>query len=45
VVGRLQRDFESDLNASDTITREAWDRRPRLEKLFGPIGWLLERQQ
>jgi cardiolipin synthase len=45
VVVRLQRDFESDLNASDAITREAWDRRPRLEKLFGPIGWLLERQQ
>ena len=45
VVVRLQRDFESDLNASDEITSEVWNRRPRLEKLFGPIGWLLERQQ
>jgi cardiolipin synthase len=42
---RLRRDFEADLAASDEITIEDWRRRPLLEKLFWPIGWILERQQ
>lgn len=45
VTERLRRDFESDLAASDEITVDVWRRRPRLEKLAGPVCWLLERQQ
>lgn len=45
VVARLQRDFEADLAASDAITSERWQGRPALEKLAGPVCWLLERQQ
>ena len=33
VTGRLRRDFESDLAASDQITLHAWHKRPLLEKL------------
>ena len=45
IVVRLNRDFESDLAASDEITSEAWNRRSWLEKLAGPVCWILERQQ
>jgi cardiolipin synthase len=45
VHARLQRDFESDLAASDLITPHNWHARPWLEKLVGPFGWILERQQ
>jgi cardiolipin synthase len=45
VAGRLRRDFESDLAASDEITLEDWGRRPALEKLIEPVCWILERQQ
>ena len=45
VTGRLRRDFESDLAASDEITLEQWGRRPVLEKLVEPVCWILERQQ
>ena len=45
VTARLRRDFESDLAASDEITLDAWTRRPLLEKLAGPVCWILERQQ
>ncbi len=45
VVVRLSRDFESDLAASDEVTTGVWNRRSRLEKLAGPVCWLLERQQ
>ena len=45
VTGRLRRDFESDLAASDEITLEQWGRRPALEKLVEPVCWILERQQ
>lgn len=45
IVARLDRDFEADRAASDEITPDAWRRRPRIEKLVGPICWLLERQQ
>jgi cardiolipin synthase len=44
VAGRLRRDFESDLAASDEITLEQWGRRPALEKLVEPVCWILERQ-
>jgi cardiolipin synthase len=45
VAARFRRDFDADLAASDEVSRERWQRRPRLEKLAGPICWLLERQQ
>lgn len=45
VTARLRRDFEADLAASDEITSDGWRRRGRLEKLAGPVCWLLERQQ
>ena len=45
VAGRLRRDFESDLAASDEITLEQWLRRPAFEKLVEPVCWILERQQ
>ena len=45
VASRLLRDFEADLAASDEITLATWTGRPVLEKLVGPICWILERQQ
>jgi cardiolipin synthase len=45
VTSRLERDFEADLAASTEITRDAWSSRPLLEKLVGPVCWILERQQ
>lgn len=42
---RLRRDFESDLAASDRIDLEHWRSRHWLERLVGPFGWILERQQ
>lgn len=45
VTARLRQDFESDLMASDAITRDGWYSRPALEKVLGPICWILERQQ
>jgi cardiolipin synthase len=45
VTARLRRDFEADLAASDEVTLDGWCRRPLLEKLVGPVCWLLERQQ
>ncbi|MBI2189212.1 MAG: cardiolipin synthase B [Acidobacteria bacterium] len=45
VAARLRRDFDTDLAASDEISCERWQRRSRLEKLAGPVCWLLERQQ
>ena len=45
VTARLKRDFESDLAASDEVTAERWHRRSPLEKMVGPICWILERQQ
>jgi cardiolipin synthase len=45
VTGRLRRDFESDLAASDEISLEEWCKRPALEKLIEPVCWILERQQ
>jgi cardiolipin synthase len=45
VTARLRHDFEADLAASDEITIDAWTSRPLLEKLVGPVCWILERQQ
>ena len=45
VASRLRRDFEADLAASDEVTLTAWRRRPVLEKIVGPVCWILERQQ
>jgi cardiolipin synthase len=45
VTARLGRDFDADLAASDEITLERWASRPLLEKVVGPVCWILERQQ
>jgi cardiolipin synthase A/B len=45
VAARLRRDFEADLAASDEVTLQSWSSRPLLEKLVGPVCWILERQQ
>ena len=45
VTARLRQDFESDLAASDAIDLDDWRARPLLEKLVGPVCWILERQQ
>ncbi|HVL67565.1 MAG TPA: phospholipase D-like domain-containing protein [Vicinamibacterales bacterium] len=45
VAGRLLRDYERDLGASEEITLERWRRRPLWEKIVGPFVWILERQQ
>ncbi len=45
VTARLECDFEADLAASDEITLAAWAGRPVLEKMIGPVCWILERQQ
>jgi cardiolipin synthase len=42
---RLKRDFESDLAASMEVTADGWEGRSSLEKMVGPICWILERQQ
>jgi cardiolipin synthase len=45
VAARFRQDFESDLQASDEIRLEEWQSRSVLEKLVGPVCWILERQQ
>jgi len=45
VTARLRQDFEADLASSNEVTLDDWSRRPLLEKLVGPICWILERQQ
>jgi cardiolipin synthase len=45
VTRRLRADFDADIAASDDITIEEWERRPWLEKVVGPVCWILERQQ
>lgn len=42
---RLRADFDGDLALSDEVTLSSWQARSWAEKLVGPIGWLLERQQ
>src|SRR5688572_730912 len=41
VTARLRHDFEADIAASEEVTLAAWSRRPVLEKLVGPICWIL----
>ncbi len=45
VAARLVRDFDADQRHCREITLDAWRTRPRLEKLAGPVVWILERQQ
>jgi cardiolipin synthase len=45
VAKRLLDDYSRDLQASDEITYEQWQRRPAWEKTVGPFVWILERQQ
>lgn len=45
VTARLRNDFEADLASSDEVTLETWLARPLLEKIVGPVCWILERQQ
>ena len=45
VAARLRHDFEADLAASDEVTIAVWTSRPVLEKIVGPVCWILERQQ
>jgi cardiolipin synthase len=45
VARRLTRDFEADLARSEEVTLDAWRRRSLLEKIVGPVAWILERQQ
>jgi cardiolipin synthase A/B len=45
VAARLRQDFEADVQASDEVLLEEWERRPIFEKLVGPVCWILERQQ
>ena len=45
VAERFRQDFETDLQASDEIRLAEWQSRSVLEKLVGPICWILERQQ
>jgi cardiolipin synthase len=45
IVGTIRAEFERDLQSSDEVTATAWHARPRLERLLGPVCWLLERQQ
>jgi cardiolipin synthase len=45
VAARLHQDFEADLRASDEVVLAEWQARPIMEKLVGPVCWLLERQQ
>jgi cardiolipin synthase len=45
VTARLRRDFESDMAASDEVTADRWHGRSAVEKILGPLCWILERQQ
>jgi cardiolipin synthase len=45
IAKRLLSDFESDLACSDEVTSLVWSTRPVIEKLVGPVCWILERQQ
>jgi cardiolipin synthase len=45
VARRLRKDFEADLARSTEVTLDGWRRRSLLEKIVGPVAWILERQQ
>ena len=45
LTSRLNRDFESDLAASDEITLDVWRKRSAVEKVLSVFAGILERQQ
>jgi cardiolipin synthase A/B len=45
VAERLVADFDADRRHSEEVTLDNWRARPFLEKLIGPVAWILERQQ
>jgi cardiolipin synthase len=45
ITSRLREDYERDLTQCDEVTLSDWRRRPLLEKIVGPVCWILERQQ
>jgi cardiolipin synthase A/B len=45
LAGRLLEDFANDIAQSQRITYEQWVQRPRRERFYEWIGWVLERQQ
>jgi cardiolipin synthase len=45
VAERLLKDYEGDIQHSQEVTLERWQRRPLWEKIVGPFVWILERQQ
>jgi cardiolipin synthase A/B len=45
LASRLLEDFRKDMETSDEISLERWQRRPLWEKIAGPFIWILERQQ
>ena len=45
IARRLVTDFDADIARSREILLQAWQRRPRSEKLVGAVAWILERQQ
>lgn len=45
LAARLLQDYERDLQDSEEVTLERWERRPLWEKVVGPFVWILERQQ
>ena len=45
LAARLLQDYERDVQDSEEVTLERWQRRPLWEKVVGPFVWILERQQ
>jgi len=45
VAARLSEDYQRDIEDSDEVTLDQWQRRPLWEKIAGPFIWILERQQ
>jgi len=45
VAARLSEDYQRDIEDSDEVTFDQWQRRPLWEKIAGPFIWILERQQ
>ena len=45
LAARLMEDYQRDLQHSEEITLERWQRRALWEKVVGPFVWILERQQ
>jgi cardiolipin synthase len=45
LAARLLDDYRRDIQGSDEMTRERWQRRALWEKIVGRFVWILERQQ